>query len=200
MTTARALGVACFVAGCTSSDTRYARGDADSLSTSAAPSVCSVPAPAADSAQRFAQSFYDWYVPLGNALHESQMDSVLLGRANMFAPSLVASLKDDLAAQQRAQEIVSVLGDYDPFLNSQDPCERYEARETTPYRGGYAVAVYGICADGTSTLAVLADMERVGTTWVFANFRMPAEPLFDLVSQLKAAKALRDSTTKRKSR
>lgn len=113
----------------------------------------------------------------------------------MFAPPLLAALKDDLDAQRRAPgEIVSVGGDYDPYLNSQDPCERYEAREAVPYRAGYAVSVYGICAGRAATLDVIADVERDSTTWVFTNFRIPDKPQYDLVSHLKAAKAQRDST------
>ena len=187
MTTVRGLAVACLVAGCVGKDTRRDPADART------PSSSRVATSAADSVRQFAQSFYDWYVLLGEKAATSRYDSLLIARAGTFAPPLLAALKEDVDAQRQTPDIVSVIGDYDPFLNSQDPCNRYDAREVVPVPGGYAVSVYSMCADGTATLAVIADVQRSINAWAFSNFRIPGQAQYDLVSQLRAAKAERDS-------
>jgi hypothetical protein len=194
MTNHRFLAVLCLAVGCVAREAREA-ADSGTAKPMAAASDRSAPPSAADSARAFTQAFYDWYVPLGDRLPGSRYDSVVVDRASMFAPTLLAGLKEDLAAQARSPgEIVSVGGDYDPYLNSQDPCGRYEARDVVPNGAGYAVSVYGLCSGREATLDVIADLEREGHGWVFTNFRMPNKPQYDLLSQLKAAKAGRDST------
>lgn len=146
---------------------------------------------AADSARRFAQSFYDWYVPLGERAADKRYDSLLMTRAGQFAAPLRTALKEDMDAQQRTSEVVSVIGEYDPFLNSQDPCKRYEARESVASHNGYAVAIYGVCDQGAAALAVIVDVERNNETWIFTNFHIPEQPKSDLLSALAAAKSAR---------
>jgi hypothetical protein len=85
------------------------------------------------------------------------------------------------------------VGDFDPFLNAQDPCPRYAALAVVPRGTGWQVTVTAQCEGGVATPAVPADVVREGTGWRFANFRLPERPTYDLVSQLGAAQAMRDS-------
>lgn len=189
MPSLRILAAACLTAGLT------ACGEPPKTHETGSTVAAAVPASALDSARQFAQAFYDWYVPLADRLPESRYDSVLIARGSVFAPALLAALRDDLDAQRHAQDIVSVSGDYDPYLNTQDPCTRYEVRDGVPYRGGYALSLYGLCAGDSASLAALVDVERSGSAWVVTNIRIPDQPQHDLVSQLRSIKAQRPSPT-----
>lgn len=148
---------------------------------------------AADSVRQLVQAFYDWYVPQTNGpASESAYDSALTVKAAFFTPSLLAALREDNAAQDRdtTGDIVSVGADYDPFLNSQDPCDHYEVGEVVPTAEGFAASVYGNCAGARHERAdVVLDLRRSGGTWQVANFRDPGNPGYDLVSELARVKA-----------
>jgi hypothetical protein len=144
-----------------------------------------------ESARQFAQAFYDWYVPLSNRTPRTAYDSILTQGTRLFTPTLRQALQRDVDAQRAAEEIVSVVGDYDPFLNAQDPCVRYEARNAVPAGRTWQVAIDARCGDGRSTLAVLVDLEPANAGWHFANFRQPDDSADDLVSRLRAAQARR---------
>jgi hypothetical protein len=149
---------------------------------------------AADSATRAVQSFYDWYLGLSNssATDRFRYDSLVANTHSWFSPALVAALRNDLEVQRHdtSGDIVSITADYDPFLNSQDPCERYEARGATASLGGYAVAVYGICSGGISSDAptVIAEVGRTRGGWQLVNFRTPDDPKSDLRAELQATR------------
>ncbi len=176
----RLLFVALLAIACRSADTRDAVADARD----------------AESARRFVQAFYDWYVPLGDRAPATRLDSVVARGPQWFTPILQHALQRDVDAQRNAADIVSVVGDFDPFLNSQDPCPRYAALAVVPRGTGWQVAVSAQCEGGVATPAVLVDVVREGTDWRFANVRMPERPTVDLVSQLGAAQAMRDSATR----
>ena len=148
----------------------------------------------ADSATRAVQAFYDWYLGLSNnsATDRFRYDSLLANTHSWFSPALVAALRNDLEVQRHdtSGDIVSITADYDPFLNSQDPCERYEARGATTTRGGYAVAVYGICSGGISseTATIIAEVTRAGGGWQLVDFRTPGDPKSDLRAELQATR------------
>lgn len=148
---------------------------------------------AADSVRLLVQAFYDWYVPRANGpASESAYDSALTEKAAFFEPPLLAALREDNAAQEHdtTGDIVSVGADYDPFLNSQDPCGRYEVGEVLPTAEGFAVSVYGICGAGRRERAdVVLDVRRSGGSWQVANFHDPGNPGYDLVSELARVKA-----------
>ena len=53
-------------------------------------------------------------------------DIAVQRKAGLFNPDLVRALKIDSEAQSRAKgELVGI--DFDPFVGSQDPADRYEA-------------------------------------------------------------------------
>jgi hypothetical protein len=127
-----------------------------------------------ESINSFVQSFYDWYVP--KALSDSSVPTPKLAlkqRSSVFGPHLAAALREDYAAQPAYPgEIVGL--DFDPFLNTQDPCEHYEVG-TISHRGHtYSVEVHAICAGKKSTVPnVVAELLLGRTGWEFINFRYP---------------------------
>ena len=82
-------------------------------------------------------------------------------------------MREDFAAQAKAPgEIVGL--DFDPFLNSQDPCERYEVGLITQKGETYLVNVYAICSGKKSSVAdVVPEVLHKGSQWEFINFRYP---------------------------
>jgi len=135
--------------------------------------------------RQFVQEFYDWYVPFAAWQTEGPAWSGMpAAREQAISPELLAALKKDAAAGADAEEIVGL--DYDPFLNAQDPCERYEAGPATPSGAGYRVEVFGVCGgERHPTADVVAELQPRGRTWVFTNFRDPAHDGGDLRSMLR---------------
>jgi len=139
------------------------------------------------SARRFVQDFYDWYIMATERHSHTVWDSVTGSRSPLFSQSLLKALRADIAAQRATSEIVSVVGAYDPFTNSQDPCARYEAGRTTPGSNGVEVAVWARCGDEPPTLAVLVDVSNANGTWRFEDFRVPGQPAAGLRASLQRA-------------
>ena len=148
-----------------------------------------------ESARQFAQAFYDWYVPLSDRVPATHMDSVMARGRELFTPTLLQALRRDVEAQRDAADIISVVGDYDPFLNSQDPCAKYVVQAVERRGGGWQAMTEAQCGNGLSASAVLVDMVRDGANWRFANFHNPDQPAYDLVSQLRAVQLQRDSAS-----
>jgi len=128
-------------------------------------------APAADtaaaSATRFAQAFYDWYRARGDEFEGAVRDSPAA-----FEPSLLQAIKADLEAQARSPDEVVGL-DWDPILNTQDPCDPYRVQGTTRRGDTVLVSVQGTCADREPQVGpdVIAEIGRDGGRWVFLDFR-----------------------------
>ncbi|HUN58157.1 MAG TPA: hypothetical protein VMU41_08580, partial [Candidatus Binataceae bacterium] len=152
-----------------------------------------------ESAHSFVQRFYDWYVP--EALSRSFVspeELALKQRNSDFAPQLAAALREDLAAQAKSpDEIVGL--DFDPFLNSQDPCEHYKVGTITRKGGTYTVRVYAVCSDKQRNAPdVAAELSHWRNGWQFINFRYPnlVKPYprnANLLSILKALRAQRSA-------
>lgn len=130
----------------------------------------------AQSPVEFARQFYDWYVPLAlGALHGPASDSALAARPNVFGPKLLAALQEDSKAQAAAAGSGMIDGlDFDPFLNAQDPCDRYVVGPATAHDGSWLVDVRGVggCA-AHETPDVVAELARQDTSWLFVDFRYP---------------------------
>ena len=134
---------------------------------------------AAEPPQQFVQRFYDWYVQ-----HGTVMDSAVAHQPSVLSPTLLAALRADEEAQAKNTEEVTGL-DFDPFVNSQDPCERYVAGTPVPSGQHFRVDVFGVC-DGkkSKTPDLVAEIEPKGDAWVFVNFYYP-ESKTDLRTVLK---------------
>ena len=138
------------------------------------------PDSAAQAAARFAQAFYAWYERTGERYRAVVSDSPAL-----FAPALLAALRRDNAAQQATPDQVTGL-DWDPFLDTQDPCVPYQVTGATRRGDTILVAVNGMCVDRApqSQPDVIAEVRFAGGRWVFADFRHVGSPgslLEDLV-------------------
>lgn len=71
----------------------------------------------------------------------------------LFSSALVNALRIDRAAQARVPgEVVGL--DFDPFTNSQDPCEEYRALDATKRADTLAFPVYAVCAGGRAAAPV----------------------------------------------
>lgn len=152
-----------------------------------------------DSAVEFVQRFYDWYVPLGNQpTIATRYDSLARNEHGWFSPALAAALKNDLDVQRRdtTGDIVSITAEYDPFVASQDPCERYQAREEQHLAGRQLVSVFPVCGGKVSEKpAVLVEVAGTQAGIRIVNFRSPGDPASDL---LKALANTRADTTHRR--
>jgi hypothetical protein len=134
--------------------------------------------------------FYAWYVPL--AMHTPGADMRALRDSRWhFDPALVNALRaDSAAAAQSPDEIVGL--DMDPFLNSQDPCDRYSPIAVRRQNGSYFVAVRGSGGCAAHTEAdVTVRLVFQGANAVFLNFVYSSKPKDDLLSLLASLAASR---------
>lgn len=144
---------------------------------------------AARSAARFAQDFYDWYAHQGE-----NADRAVKARPTLLAPELLAALRADVAAQARSpDDIVGI--DWDPFLNTQDPCNPYRVGQVTRRGDTLLIAVKGFCKDAAPRPGpdVIAEVAWQADRWVFVDFRH-AEDRGSLLQDLARLKLARDST------
>ena len=133
----------------------------------------------------FAQGFYSWYVPEALKTEEAPAWNVALKyKRDVFSATLFQALKEDSDAQAKASgEIVGL--DFDPFLNTQDPCDGYVVGTVTSQGAGYRIDVYGVCSGKRDERPdVVAEVARQGGSWVFTNFLYPAIHT-DLLGTLK---------------
>jgi hypothetical protein len=159
------------------------------LAVAPPPATAQVPSgPKNSSCRQFAQSFYDWYVPVWQKTTKEPSSNVALQRkAAVFEPELLRALKIDAEAQSRAKgEIVGL--DFDPFLGSQDPADRYEIREATLQGDKCLVEIWEASRDSKLAKpekpAVVAELRLDKGRWQFLNFHYP-EVNADLVSVLE---------------
>lgn len=147
--------------------------------------------PESSACERFAQEFYNWYVPFTQKrLNTPASDVALQRRPAVFSPQLLRSLKMDSEAQAQAKgELVGL--DFDPFLGSQDPADHYEARQATMKSGTCSVGIWR--ASPTDTAAkmekpeAVAELKRRNRRWQFVNFRysVGGPDLLRLLSNLR---------------
>jgi hypothetical protein len=125
----------------------------------------------AATARAFVESFYRWYVPIAVADHKGPADAIALKeRRGLFSSELYRALKADNDAQARTpSELVGL--DSDPFLNTQDPCERFAIGSVKRRRDLYRVEVFAVC-DGTrhDRPIALADVRMTSGHWEFVDF------------------------------
>src|ERR1700730_4417086 len=127
-----------------------------------------------ESCRGFVLRFYDWYVP--KVLKEGSvraLDLALKYKGDSFDFELSRQLKEDSQAQAKVTgEIVGI--DFDPFLNSQDPDERYMVGKVTLKDGRYWVEVYAVRPGMKSEKpVVMPELARKDGGWLFVNFHYP---------------------------
>jgi len=95
------------------------------------------------SPQEFVQSFYNWYGPVAlSGKNPPTWNSVLTLKKQEFSPLLIRLLKEDAMAQSKCSELISF--DFDPFLNTQEPAERYEVIASSKQGRTFKVEVYAV--------------------------------------------------------
>ena len=149
--------------------------------------------PAHDSAQTARAAvarFYAWYVPAAAKAAAVDMRALHDPRWH-FSPALVAALREDSIASVRSpNEVVGL--DMDPFVNSQDPCDRYAPTAVRRAGANFLVDVRG--SGGCSSHAgpdVTVRVAFQGTTPVFVDFLYPKpanDDLLHLLAQLAAGR------------
>jgi len=118
--------------------------------------------------------FYRWYVPKTLKPHSGPAwNLVLKYRSTALSPELFRALREDSDAQAKTSgEIVGL--DFDPFLNTQDPCERYEVGEIIQKEQTYQAQVFGVCSGKKNEKPdVIAQVEKQNGRWIFVNFAYP---------------------------
>lgn len=142
--------------------------------------------PAASAPQNFTRSFYDWYSTLVKAKHSAPPWLAALDqRAAHFKPELSQALRGASMPRKgdEADDIEEL--DFDPFLWSQDPCERYEVGKVTGKGASYHVEVYSICeGEKSDRPEVIVELVQTPQSWVFVNFHYPEDDS-DLLSELR---------------
>ncbi len=96
---------------------------------------------------------------------------------------MLKALKEDAEAARKSPDLVGL--DFDPFLNSQDPDDKYVVGGVTETDGLYRVDIYGI-RKGQKREAkpnVVAEVKPAKTSFVFTNFIYGTDG--DLVGVLK---------------
>lgn len=132
----------------------------------------------------FARRFYSWYVPAATGKDPKSLLQTSQMRAAV-APDLLARLQSDSEAQGKEASGDLVGLDFDPFLASQDPCDRYDAGRVTRRGPVFAVEIHG--AGGCSSHDgpdLVADVSRHEGSWRFVNFHYPGQVPTDLLTLL----------------
>ena len=140
------------------------------------------------SARAFVEEFYGWYGP--KALVDNPRPAweiAIESRTASFSGEIIHGLRENAAAQKRSPgEIVGL--DFDPFLNSQDPCEKYEIGGCSRVGNAFRFGVYGVVSGSKHAKPdVFAEVVRDGTNWKFKNFIYPEGA--DLLKTLKGIQA-----------
>lgn len=125
------------------------------------------------SCRRFVEEFYAWY--LHRVLKDRAgrgSDFVLREKSSALSGELQKLLKEDSTAQSKADEIVGL--DFDPFLASQDPADRYVLGKVVPKGSRYWIDAYGV-SDGKQRAQpdVLVELMRAEGRWIVVNFHYP---------------------------
>jgi hypothetical protein len=149
------------------------------------------------SCRQFVQQFYAWYLPKIQKDHEDATYSrELKEKRSEFSPELLKRLDEDFdAASKNADEVVGL--DFDPFLNTQDPGERYVAGKTTVTGNKCSVEVYGVLSGKKSVKPdVTPELLLENGHWIFVNFRYGPGKDENLLSVLETLKADRQKPLK----
>lgn len=156
--------------------------------------IPSAQAQSALSAKGFVQSFYTWYIPqMTKNVPVPSDQRILKERASSFSPTLLAMLKEDLAASAKVtDEIVGL--DFDPYINGQDTPTRYLAGKVIPKDKCYWVEVFDLSSGKKGKdPAVIPEVKFVKGQWIFTNFHYPKTHIPENENLIRILKALKAS-------
>ncbi len=148
-----------------------------------------------DSALKFAQEFYGWYVPIAAKGNKGPAFEIAIKqKPSFFSPQLLQALQDDAAAQAKVSDDIVGL-DFDPFLSSQHPSNQFMLGQSIHKEDGCWVYFYNSKAGqkrGKPNVIAVATQSK--GHWFFTNFRFPDGG--DLLKTLKALKLDREKSLK----
>jgi hypothetical protein len=136
-----------------------------------------------DAVWQFTREFYEWYVPAASEKKFTDLlDAKEMRRA--IAPELLQALKEDSRAQKQDTTGNIVGLDFDPFLASQDPCEKYIVGKINPKGKSYWAEIHGVggCAQHDSP-DLFAEIAKTNKSWIISNYHYP-KPATDLLNIL----------------
>ena len=144
------------------------------------------PASAPEASRRSVQAFYDWYVP--RAAHPGKRDMIMVAATDgplHFDAELARWLRIDSTARARNKAEVDGL-DGDPYLNSQDPCDKYTARSGHVEGAKVLVEVFGSGGcPSRATPDVIVELTQTRGGWTVTEFRDPNRNNEGLIPLLK---------------
>jgi hypothetical protein len=113
------------------------------------------------SCRKFVQDFYDWYINSHlSELHGVAWFDVPRLRPRLLSPELLKLLKNENAEQIKYGSIIHL--DADPFLNSQDPSQKYVVQSAVISNGQCQAVVRG-------SSEVRPELSQSSAGWVFTN-------------------------------
>ena len=128
-----------------------------------------------NAALEFARDFYGWYVLVSKEDGKGPAcERALKRRSKVFSAPLASAIGEDLKAQSKIRgQVVGI--DFDPFLNTQDPGDRYEVRSCERRGERYFVTVHRVHpVDPGERADVVAELCRIGGKWKFMDFHYPS--------------------------
>ena len=171
----------CLLVACSGSELK------ESSETQKAPEVSPSDSSTIDSAAvELVARFYSEYAPRAIRSGLLALDSTLVETPGVFTPELLAALRRDAAARAAAAGYINGL-DFEPFLNSQDPCEQYELGAAEQVGARIRVQVFAVCRGvRTSVPAVVVEVSRTVDGWAIGNllFGPPANDVLSLSRRL----------------
>ena len=136
------------------------------------------------SPREFVEEFYRWYVP--QALSDKTItasDIAIKYRSSDLSPQLFWLLREDAEAQARCAELIGI--DFDPFLASQDPAERYIVGEVSRKDRSYWAKIYSVQSGNRSERPdLIVEFQEENRHWFFVNFYYAGNS--DLLTILKS--------------
>jgi hypothetical protein len=117
------------------------------------------------------QTFYDWYVPVANGDRRYRaLWEVFKVRPEVLDSALLGALRVDSASGPNPTVAMREILEFDPLLESQDPCPRYEVVAVRAAALGYRVTVRPVCADSTwQKQRPVVSVVRQGNAWRITN-------------------------------
>ena len=121
-------------------------------------------------ATAFVQDLYAWYHPSADS--SRTIDDVLRQRPAVFAPELRDLLLSDRRCVSGTGEVCRL--DFDPILNSQDPCGQYTTGQVFGTFGVVVVGVFPVCGGVRDTApAVRVMVVERDSTWEILDLYYP---------------------------
>jgi hypothetical protein len=148
------------------------------------------------SCQKFTQDFYNWYLPflIKNGATVT-LNTVIKKKSDLFSGPLLQMLKEDSDAQSKFPgELIGI--DWDPFLNTQDPAQKYTVQNTSVLHDNCAAETWSGRTISTKNPKpdIVAILKWIDGNWKFVNFDNDpkAKTPSDLISILNRLKESRE--------